>query len=379
MRHLGAVELRHNDQVNQEHRTQQRFGQETQFFGLLLLLSREGDVYSLRQRVGFHRGLDVGNQLIGIGAFRHAGKQSDYPVAFLPLHGTEGGCLTGRCYRGNGDLLDFARCLIAECNALVQQLIRVVAVVVLQAHVDGVVVLSILKAVNLFSEQRRADGVAHLAGGYAQGAGLGAVDFNGHLRFAGLHVQFQLVDSLEALTLDVGSRPFGSRQNLGVVVAGEFQVDRRAHGGTRRILIYRNNGPGESLHVVAQVVQNHRTQHLATVLIHAEGRLAERHNNLGFVRGFLRGVARSRVARSRAHLGNDGLHHVVVLRAVLGVRILVDHFQYPIFHPLGKCVGFFDVRAYGQFNVDVGQIGFVGRKKDHIGRYHHQQRNAGEQ
>ena len=181
------------------------------------------------------------------------------------------------------------------------------------------------------------------------------------------------------MALDVRTCRFCCRQNLVIIVTRKLQVNGRAYRRTCGILVYGNHRARESFHVGTQIVQNDGAQHLVSVFVHAKGRFPECHNDFGFVRCFLRCVAGTGVAGTCPHLGNDGLHHVVVPCSLLVVGIFINHLQHPVFNFLGQGIGFLDVRPNGHFNINVSQIGLVGRKKDHFGRKGRQKDHTGHQ
>ena len=79
------------------------------------------------------------------------------------------------------------------------------------------------------------------------------------------------------------------------------------------------------------------------------------------------------VACALAHLGNYGLHHVVVGLAFYRIFINLKEAFNLILHLLGDAVGLFNVGAHGHFDVNIGQVGLVVWEEHHLGRnYRHQ-------
>ena len=371
-----AVELRHDDQDDQEQGDEQGFRQEGQFLGLLLLLPRERIADPTR---GFELSgeqlLHAGHDFVGVCAFEHVGAEGHHPVEVLPLHAREGRAAIGSGDSGNGDLLDLAIRSTPENHLLIHQGIHVVADLLRKPQVDRVIVLAILEGAHLTAEERRANRVADVLRREPVPAGLLAVNRDRQLRLLLVDIDLQFLDACKVRLAQELSHFSRCRQELVVIFTADFDVDWWALWRAVRIFRHDDLRVRVAAKSLAEGVE-HDFGGLAPSLLE----LDEVDADAGLLGGIAQIRSVIRIARPVADLPDDRIHHVrfELTRFRVGPfpAVFRNKFENFRFDFLCDPVGLLEVGADGFGDEDVQELGFIGWKKLHLRRKGPQQHNG---
>ena len=153
--HQHGVELRYDDEENEQHCYDQRIGQKGHIRGLIFLLSREFISKAFRHIKSFQSFFQLGVDLIGIVTHIHVGVNGDDPVQVLAFDTSVSGRVIQVSYSRHGYLADLTGGLIAEGDAGIQQSTEVVPLIVFKAQHDGIIIFTFLVLRHFLAEQRR--------------------------------------------------------------------------------------------------------------------------------------------------------------------------------------------------------------------------------
>jgi hypothetical protein len=190
--------------------------------------------------------LDLLHHFVVVVPRDHVAAHRYHAVQVLAFDGAEGGTVLFLRNGADGDLTDLPGEHIAERDAHVHELLHIIAILILQAHVDLVVIIIAFdpEGAHFLPEKRGTDGIGDGIGAHVEPACLLAVDDDRHLRFGAVDVDTQGFDTGHVLVFDEFFHVLGFIQQTLDLLAPDLDVDGLTHRRSIGVLQRWTTTPG---------------------------------------------------------------------------------------------------------------------------------------